>query len=81
MSVDSAYAIEKYAEDGGLHYHFEHESIGVVAIAVYVISAGVRTLLPNTDYGITFGYRDPINTRGFVTLNAPDREHIMSRVL
>jgi hypothetical protein len=70
MTVDSAYYIEQYLEDGEFNYPFQMESIGVDAVEVYVISSGVRTLLPSTEYTIEFGYRNPVNSGGKVVLNA-----------
>jgi len=71
MPVDSKYYIERYKADDSVEYPFEFESIGAEAVEVYVITDGVRTLMPEGMYKVKFGYRDPINTRGVITLMQP----------
>jgi len=70
VTVDSKYYIQPIANNGVLEYTFEMESIGDEALEIYTISSGVRTILASTEYTSSFGYRDPINTRGTITLNA-----------
>jgi hypothetical protein len=70
MTVDSAYFIQPIANDGDVEFTFEMESIGAEALEVYSVADTVYTLMADTEYSVTFGYRDPINYRGTVTLNA-----------
>lgn len=73
MTIDSAYFIENYTNDGSVEYPFTFEIIDAAYLRVYrVDSLQVYTLIPATDYTAVLNpYRGPISKGGTITLDAP----------
>ena len=71
MTIDSAYFLEVYKEDGGLVYPFSFEIISDATnlIVSKITTAGAKVALLSTDYKVVFNsYIAPISEGGVVTL-------------